>query len=174
MRTLSTYAVVMLALLGGVLALKPSTAQSPKPASPDQAPSKPQRTLYLVQNGDAAALAEVVGKLFKGEADVLAAPAGSGNAILISGPPASVAELVKLIEQLDRSPRSVEVEITLADLPKKDGAELTPAELAKAADLAKAGGGPRITLTAVEGQPVTSTSGGNRPVVSGTVGGFPA
>ena len=176
---LPTCAAVMLALLAGLPAPTPSPAEERqrgddrKPASPDAVPPRPQRTLYRVQNGDAAALAEVVGRLFKGEADVLAAPPGSGNAILISGPPATVAEAAKLIDELDGPPRSVEVEVTLAELPRKDGADLTPDELAKVADLTKAGGGQRIRLTAVEGQPVTSTTGGSRPVVTGTaVGGF--
>ena len=108
---------------------------------------------------------------FKGEADVVAAPAGSGNAILISGAAGTVPEVVKLLEQLDRKPRAIEVEITIAEVPvKKDGPEPSPADLLKDA-VGKAG--QRIKLTAVEGQPVTSTTGGSKPYVSGTtmVGG---
>ena len=110
-----------------------------------------------------------MGKLFKDEVDILAAP--TGNAVLVGGRQGSVDEALKMIEFLDRAPRSVEVEITIAELPKKDGTELTPAELAKAADLVKAAGGQRITLIGVEGQPVTSTTGGNKPVVTGMAGG---
>jgi hypothetical protein len=180
MRLRMTLTAAVLALTGGPVAHSaaadpappkattrpPTAAEAPKPQAE---PQTPRRAIYAVQHGDAAAMANVVGKLFKGEVDVLAAP--TGNAILVGGRPAAVDEALKMIESLDRAPRSVEVEITLAELPKKDGAELTPAELAKAADLAKAGGGQRITLVAVEGQPVTSTTGGNKPVVSGMAGG---
>jgi Bacterial type II/III secretion system short domain len=180
MRSRTTLTAAMLALIGGPIshsaaadpapskaATRPPTAA--EPPKPQTEPQKPQRTIYQVQHGDAAAIASVVSKLFKNEVDVIAAP--TGNAILVGGRQAAVDEALQMIEILDRAPRSVEVEITLAELPRKDGAELTPAELAKAADLAKAGGGQRITLVAVEGQPVTSTTGGNKPVVSGMAGG---
>jgi hypothetical protein len=167
-----------LALLCGLFAINSGTAQDRRSAPPDATPPKPQRTHYTVRNADPVILAEVVGKHFKGDADIIAAPAGSGNAVLVSGSPAIVPEVVKLLEQLDRKPRTVEVEVTIAELPApKDGKALTPADLATAEAMVKDGKGQRIKLTATEGQPVTTTIGGNKPITtSSTVapggGGF--
>jgi type II secretory pathway component GspD/PulD (secretin) len=154
-----------LALLAGILALNSGTAQDKKSARPDPTPPKPQRTHYVVRNADPVILAEVVNRHFKGEADVIAAPAGSGNAVLISGSPATLPEVVTLLEQLDRKPRTVEVEITIAEVPAKDAQDVKPEDV-------KAG--QRIKLAAVEGQPVSTQTGGNKPYVSGTAlaGGF--
>ena len=97
-----------LALFCGALALNPGTAQDQKTAPPAPTPPKLQRAVYPVTNGDAPLLAEVVGAHFKGEATVIAAP---GNAILVSGTAGSVPEVLKLLDQLDRKPRTVEVEV---------------------------------------------------------------
>ncbi|MCE9564000.1 MAG: hypothetical protein K8U57_18310 [Planctomycetes bacterium] len=164
-----------LTLLCGILALNPSTAQDRKTTPPDPTPPKQQRSHYTVRHGDPLTLAEVVGAHFKGEATLIAAPAGSGNAVLISGSPVIVPEVVKMLEQLDKKPRTVEVEITIAELPApKDGKDLSPADLATAAGQVKEGKGQRIKLTAVEGQQVTTQIGGNKPYVSGRAdaGGF--
>jgi type II secretory pathway component GspD/PulD (secretin) len=153
-----------LALLCGLISLPFGTAQVPKSTPSDQ--PKIQRTHYVVKNADPVVLAEVVGKHFKGDADILAAPAGSGNAVLISGSAVTVAEVVKLLELLDCKPRTVEVEVTIVSLPaKKDGTEYTTADLLSDA-LVKAGQSQRIKLTAVEGKEVTSTTGGNKPYTS--------
>ncbi len=165
-----------LTLFCGILALNPITAQERKSAPPEPAPPKPERSSYSVRNADPVILAEVVGAHFRGDATLIAAPPGSGNAVLISGSPATVTEVVKLLEQLDKKPRTVEVEITIAEVPApKDGKELTPADLATAEALVKDGKGQRIKLTSVEGQQVTTTTGGSKPYVSGTTvvgGGF--
>jgi hypothetical protein len=153
-----------LTLLCGILALNPSAAQDRKSTPPDPTPPKPLRTSYAVRNADPVILAEVVGAHFKGDATLIAAPPGSGNAVLVSGPPATVPEVVKLLEQLDRKPRTVEVVVTIAEVPApKDGKDLTPADLAAAETLVKDGKGQRIKLTSVEGQPVTTQTGGNKP-----------
>jgi type II secretory pathway component GspD/PulD (secretin) len=164
-----TCSAVTLAYLVSLASL--SSAQDPEPvkATPRplaaEAPAL-QRAVYQVRHGDAAAIAASMARLFRNEAEVLAAP--TGNTVLVSGKPASVEEALKLMDVLDQAPRSVEVDITLAEVPRKEGADPTPAELTAAA-LAK--GGQKITLVAVEGQPVTSSTGGNKPVVSGTTGG---
>jgi hypothetical protein len=159
-----------LALLGGLFALH-ATAQDKK-SSPADTP-KPQRTHYVVRHADPVVLAEVVGRHFRGEADVIAAPAGSGGALLISGSPTAVPEVVKLLEQLDRKPRTVEVEIVIAEIPAtKDGKDvnLTGDLLAEVAQ-SKSTTTQRIKLTAVEGQPVSTQTGGDKPYVSGAGGG---
>jgi hypothetical protein len=158
--------------------------QAQQPAPPPD--SKASRTLYLVKNGDPTALADVLNKYFKGEAEVFAVPPGSGNSLLISGSTNATKEIVKLLEELDRKPRMVEVEVVLAEIsPKKaDGKDPTefdltgPEVLTKLEALGKAGlvgSIQRITLTASEGQPIASTIGGNKPVTSAVVrgaGGF--
>ncbi len=156
-----------LTLFCGILALNPGTAQDQKTADP-----KPQRAVYTVVNGDAPVLAEVVGAHFKGEATVIAAP---GNTLLVSG--TAVPEVLKLLDQLDRKPRTVEVEVTLAEVPAKDwkDGEGKLEDLLKDAT-GKAAPGQRVKLTAVEGQQVSAQSGGSKPFVSGTTmvgpGGF--
>jgi hypothetical protein len=150
-----------LALIGGLLAIHPGTAQEPKAAA-KAPPAKPQRALYAVRNADPAAVAEALTALFGREAVVAAAP-GAARAVLVSGSAEAVAEAGKLVEQLDRKPRAVEVEVTIVEAAvAKDGKE--PA----AAELLKDGKGQRIKLTAVEGQPVTSMTGGNRPFATQT------
>jgi hypothetical protein len=183
-----TKRIMVLALLGGLAAaLAGGTHAQDKSAPP---PAKVHRTLYAVKNADAGALADVLGKHFKGEAEVLAAPAGSGNALLISGTPAAAEEVVKLLAELDRKPKMVEVEVTIAEVPAKKAdakdkaapapdVDLSgPDVLAKLEAMGKAGQlGPvqRIKLTAVEGQPVSTTTGGNKPYTSSGVvaGGGP-
>lgn len=165
-----------LTLLCGALALNPGTAQDRKTPRTDPVPPGTQRTHYAVRHADPAVLAEVVGTHFKGDATLVAAPAGSGNAVLVSGSAAAVPEVVKLLEQLDRRPRGVEVEITLVEFPApKDGKELNPADTARVEALVKEGKGVRITLAATDGQQATTQLGGNRPYVSGSTvagGGF--
>jgi len=162
-----------LSLLCGIFLLSPGAAQDRKSSRVDPTPIKLDRTSYAVHNADPVILAEVVGVHFRGEATLIAAPAGSGNAILVSGSPAIVPEVVRLLEQLDRRARSVEVEITIAEMPApKDGKDLTPADLAAVEALVKEGKGQRIKLTSVEGQQVSTQIGGNKPFVSSSnVGG---
>ena len=186
-----TKRIAALALLGGLVAVQAGGhAQDDKKGSPQ---IKPYRALYVVKNGDAAALADVLGKHFKGQAEVLAAPAGSGNVLLISAA-SSVAseEVVKLLGELDSKPKMIEVEVTIAEVPAKKAdakdkdkevvvadVDLTgPDVLTKLEAMGKAGQlGPvqRIKLTSVEGQPVASTTGGNKPYTSssGIAGGGP-
>ncbi len=181
-----------LTLFGGLIVLQSSGHANQPPAPvpvaiiPIQAQPtvKTQRAHYTVRHIDATTLASVVGKHFKGEAEVLAVPTASGNTLLISGSQDSIGEVFRLLEQLDRKPRTVEVEIVIADITSKKGpdgkeVDLSGLEpLAKLEALTKAGAGAiqRIKLTAVEGQPITSTTGGSKPYVSGAVvaggGGF--
>jgi len=164
-----------LTLFAGILVLNPGTAQDNKIPPSDPSPPKLQRAHYVVRHADPLTLAEVVGTHFKGDATLVAAPAGSGSAVLICGTPATVSEVVKLLEQLDKKPRTVEVEIIIAELPvKKDGKELTPAELATAEALVKDGKGQRVKLVAIEGREVMTQIGGSKPYVSSSVvaGGF--
>jgi len=168
-----------LAFLGGLLFLH-SGVQSQEKSSP--ARPKSHRLLYSLKHGDAASLAGIVSKHFKGEAEVSAAPGGSGHVLLISGSPGAVEEVEKLLGELDRAPRTVEVEVILAEIPAKKGdtkevadVDLSgPSALSKLESMAKAGQVgtlQRIKLTGLEGQPIASTIGGNKPTVSSSVRG---
>jgi hypothetical protein len=179
--------LLALALLAGLIALTGGHAQDPPTKS---APIKPgvgppadaRRTLYTVRAGDPPALATLLGRHFP-EAAISPLPPGSGHGLLISASPGTTGEILKLLEQIDREPRSVVIGVALAGLvAKAEGGK--PAELpeltgtaeqilAKLEDLSKAGrvgSLQRFTLTAVEGQPATVTSGGDKPFSFGPPG----
>jgi hypothetical protein len=173
-----TTRLTLLALLA--LPFAPTAGAQEKPTA------KTQRTLYAVRNGDAAVLAETLGKHFKGEAEISALPSGTGGSLLISAPPAAAEEILKLLQQLDRAPKSVAVEVVLAEVFVKRtedskeptdpvNTELAAEALAKLEALNKGGqlnSLQRVRLTAVEEQSVSVVSGGSRPqTVSTTVAG---
>ncbi|QEL15501.1 hypothetical protein [Limnoglobus roseus] len=154
-----------LVLLGGLLAIHPGSAQdvASRPSTKPTAAAK-VRSVYLVSNADPETVAGLLAAIYQGEAVVAAAPAGVGKAVIVGGSATAVADVGKLIEQLDRKPRAVEIEVTLVEATvAKDGKDPT------AADLLKDGKGQRIKLTAVEGQSAVSTTGGSRPFVTGSV-----
>jgi type II secretory pathway component GspD/PulD (secretin) len=155
-----------LSLFGCLLALTPGVAQDKKERPAGPRPVGSERAVYTVQNADTLTLAELVSRQFKGEAEVSAAPTGAGGVILVRGSAASIAEVVKLLEKLDRKPRSIEVEITLAEVPAKDWKEGET----KLEEVAKAASVQKIKLTAVEGHPITSTTGGSKPMVTSEAG----
>jgi type II secretory pathway component GspD/PulD (secretin) len=166
--------LVGLTILGLFTTLTVGIAQNP-PAL------KVQRTHYPLRTGDANTLAEVLGKHFKGDAEVLAAPKGTDNSLLITASPETTAEILKLLGQFDREPRMVELEIVTADLASKqspfekgsDEMEFTgPAEEvhAKLESLTKAGqlsAVKRVKLGAISGQVTKVDVGGNKPFRTG-------
>lgn len=185
--------LMALALFVGLIGLQSMSVADQLPATlplvttPVQAQSaaKTHRTHYTARYLDAATLANVLNRHFKGEAEIAAVSGAIGNTLLISGSSEAIGEVTKLLEQLDQKPRTVEVEIVIADLASKKGADAKDVDvsglepLAKLEALTKAGqigAVQRIKLTAVEGQPISSTTGGNKPIVSGTTvaggGGF--
>jgi len=100
------------------------------PAKPTQGAAQPvKRVVYDVKHGVAKDLAELLAKLFKNDAaiQVLAAPAG--NALVVSAPPAAVDDIVSLLQRLDRRPRSVVMEVLIAEV--RSGAAGKPAQLPK-------------------------------------------
>jgi type II secretory pathway component GspD/PulD (secretin) len=151
----------------------------------DVSASKNKRIVYVVKHGDAKDLASILGKHFKGEAEVQVLPDSPSNCLLISAAPNAFAEVVKLLAQLDRRPQLVSVELLIAAvMPKKGqdgkpvGNELDDKEfdgsgkevLEKIETLRKNGlidSLKRIQLTAVENQPASVLVGETKPVVSG-------
>ena len=81
-----------------------------------------------------------------------------------------------MIEEIDRPQRQVVVVVTLAEVAAKDQlADLkgTPDQLlARLDEMGKVGQATlkRVTLTAAEGQPVTASAVGDRPILEGGSG----
>lgn len=135
---------------------------------------KNKRLVYIVKHADARELAGALEKHFKGEAEAQAATA---NALLISVSPGVFDETIKVLEQLDRKPQSVAVEIFLADvLPVKnrtlDAKTLVtgPNEVADRLEALRKEGAvgsvKRVQLTALDGQPSSLMIGEQKPMVS--------
>ena len=58
----------------------------------------------------------VLGEHFKGVAEFQALPDSTSNALLISGSPAALDEVVKVLDQLDHRPQTVSIEILIAEI----------------------------------------------------------
>jgi type II secretory pathway component GspD/PulD (secretin) len=150
----------------------------------DEAPARNRRAVYVVRHGAAKDLADLLGKDFKGDAAVQVLPYAPSNCLLVSAPPGVLDEVVKLLDQLDRRPRLVTVEVFVANMaPRKgetpadkelDERELTgPADqvLAKVEEMRKKRqieSLKRVQLTALENQQAAVMVGGSKPFVMGT------
>jgi hypothetical protein len=184
-----TARLMALTLLGCLLALhsgvaqdvKPDKGQPPGPADDTTPPQR--RTVHPLRHADPNAVAQVIARHFKGQVEV----SPLDNGLFLSASPTVTDEVTRLLEQIDRKPRSVRVEVILADVTLRKGPDGKDAEVDLTGDvagkleaMAKTGQATvqRVKLAAVEGQPVTSTTGGNRPVVTaaaiagGPGGGF--
>jgi hypothetical protein len=170
-----TARLVPVAFLGGLLAVAapggnaqtpPTKSEPPRPARP-----VPSSKLYPLRHADPDATAKLIERHF-GPAGAVSA---AGQGVLVTST-SQADEIARLIEQLDRAPRQVAVVVTLAEVASKeqlmDLAGTPDQLLAKLDELARAGQATlkRVTLTGAEGQPVTTTAGGNRPMVSGRAG----
>jgi type II secretory pathway component GspD/PulD (secretin) len=93
-----------------VLAAVPAAAQ-------DRPGAEPKRGAYVVKHAAAKNLAGILAKHFKGAAEIQVGPDGTSNCLLINAPPAVFDEVMKTLEQLDRRPHSVAVEVFVVELP---------------------------------------------------------
>jgi type II secretory pathway component GspD/PulD (secretin) len=147
-------------------------------ATAQDRPAEVKRGAYVVKYAGAKDLAAMLAKHFKGAAEVQVGPAGTSNCLLINAPPAVFDEALKLLDQLDRRPQSVGVEVFMVELPAKkgedkekglDAKDLTGAigDVASRLDaLTKKGtvvGVKRIQLTTLEGQSSALTLGETKP-----------
>jgi hypothetical protein len=165
------------ALLAACLGLFTQGARAQDTPAP-----KAKRALYVVRYADASELAGVLAKHFKGDADVQAVP--SRNALLLRAAPAVLDEVTKLIDELDRRPRLVSVELLFVEatakaddkgLDEKQFSGTEKAVLEKIESLKKEGvigGLRRFRFTAVEGVPASVAVGESRPYTQGVSGGF--
>jgi type II secretory pathway component GspD/PulD (secretin) len=143
--------------------------------------AEPKRGVYEVKNASVKSLADALGKRFK-DAEVQIGP-GAGNLLLIKAPPAVFDEVMKALDQLDKKPRSVAVEVFVVVLPpKKADDKEKPKEpdakefagtiediSAKLAEMKKNGDATavaRFTLSSVEGEAGTLMDGGSVPFVT--------
>jgi type II secretory pathway component GspD/PulD (secretin) len=162
---------------------------APVAQSKGEAGSGPQRkrVVYFVKQGAPKDLGTALSKHFRGDLDVQVLPESPNDCLLISAAPAVFGEVVKLLEQLDRRPKLLAIELVVAETaPKKiEGGKQGPREkeldaraltgavdevLAKVEDLKKAGRIGylrRIQLAAAEGQPASVSIGEMRPTVAG-------
>jgi type II secretory pathway component GspD/PulD (secretin) len=147
--------------------------------------AKNQRIVYMVKNGEAKDLANILGKHFKGDAEVQVLPDSPSNCLLISAAPSVFEEVVKTLEKLDKRPQLVSVELLIAEVTPKKGddgksaaRELddkeftgTTKEVVEKLEALKKDGVigslDRIQLTAVEEEPASVQLGGNTPIVTG-------
>jgi type II secretory pathway component GspD/PulD (secretin) len=157
------------------------------PKGKESSASKSKRIVYVAKYGSAKQLAALLGKHFKGEAEVEILTDAPSNCLLIRTSPATFAEVVKLLGQLDRRPQLVAVEMLIAEVPPAKGAGGKPGAGKKELDEKKLTGSipdvakrvedlqqkgeiaglKRIKLTAVEHQPATALIGETRPFVTG-------
>jgi type II secretory pathway component GspD/PulD (secretin) len=158
-----------------------SLAKKGNPPSVERA--KTERMLYLVRYGDAKALATTLSQHYKNEADLQIVPDAASNALLVSAPLNLLADLTKTIDQLDRRPRQVMIEVLLVELPVEEEAVIDPKDFEKPIDkilpafeaLSKKGKVNhlrRFQMSALENQKSSLTMGESKPIISGVTGGF--
>jgi type II secretory pathway component GspD/PulD (secretin) len=150
--------------------------------------AKNKRIVYLVRSGSAKDLAAALTKHFKTDAEVQAITETGGNYLLISAPPTTFEEILKTLEKLDRAPRTISVEVWVAEVITKKGEDGKPVDAektidekeltgtiedvqAKLDDLAKKGrigGLKHIQLNALENQQASALTGENKPFLVGS------
>jgi general secretion pathway protein D len=180
----------------GCLGLHTAQGQPPSgtaPGQPTKADSAPKlkRVVYDVKHAPAKDLAELLTKLYKSDPAVQALSAPAGNALVLSAPAGTMDEVVELLRRLDRRPRTVVVEVLVAEVTPRKGEEgkrappakeLNERELMGSAEdvvgklhnlqqKGLIGGLKRFRLTAAENQAGSLQVGENRPTTTGTTGG---
>jgi type II secretory pathway component GspD/PulD (secretin) len=148
--------------------------------APKKSTLETKRGAYVVKYAEAKDVAGVMAKHFKGVAEIHAAPEGVGHCLLISAPPAVFEEIVKTIDQLDRRPRTIAVDVYFVELQSKAGDDKQSVEKGfsgPAADVSarlnamtnsgQAASVKRVQLGATEGNLSSLTVGEMKPYVSG-------
>jgi type II secretory pathway component GspD/PulD (secretin) len=153
-------------------------------AAQERPAAEPQRGAYVVKYAAAKDLAGILAKHFKGAASIQAGPVGTSNCVLINAPPAVFDEIMKTLEQLDRRPQSIAVEVFVVELPATNADDEHPrtdekdftGTIANVVDrlvaMQKRGqvaGFKQIQLTTLEGQLGTLMLGESKPFVTSSV-----
>jgi type II secretory pathway component GspD/PulD (secretin) len=173
-------AIQMLGLLA-VVALVPAFSRADDDA-------KTKRIAYIVKHGSAKDLAKVLGTHLKGVAEVDALPEPNSNVLLLRVDAKAFDEVVKTLELLDRRPRTVVVDVWVADVPVRKADKDKPKETEEAIDekeltgpvdavqaklkalqrQGKLGTLKQVQLTVPENQQGSYTLGQTVPVVMGS------
>ncbi len=85
----------------------------------ERSAAEAKRGAYVVKYTAAGDLVPILARHFKGAAEIQAGPVGTSNTLLVNAPPAVFDEVMKVIEQLDRKPYLVAVEVFVVELPAK-------------------------------------------------------
>ena len=148
--------------------------------------SQAKRIVYVVRHGVAQDLAPVLGQHFKDDAKIQILAEPSSNCLLISASPAALDDIIKVLDQIDRPPQVVAVELLILVLPTSGGHDAKqPSEpmkfderqfsgpieqvMAKIESLQKngqIGGLKRFQFVAMENQPTSLQVGETKPYVS--------
>jgi type II secretory pathway component GspD/PulD (secretin) len=148
-------------------------------AKDDDAAAVKKRFVYLVRYGDAKQLAATLTQHFKDETALQIVPEGTSNALLVTATPVLADELIKTLDQLDRRPRQVLVDVLIAEVPLQEKEHgFDPADfggpsdtvLPKVEDLArkaKLNHLRRFQVATLENQPGKVQVGENKPMVVG-------
>jgi type II secretory pathway component GspD/PulD (secretin) len=149
-------------------------------AKDDDTAAVKKRFVYLVRYGDARQLAATLTQHFKDEAALQIVPEAASNALLVTATPVLADELIKTLDQLDRRPRQVLVDILIAEVPLQEKEHgFDPADfggpsdtvLPKVEDLArkaKLNHLRRFQVATLENQPGKVQVGENKPMIVGT------
>jgi hypothetical protein len=176
--------MVLLLALG--VALGAGRAQEKTSDKGEKAPpEKGKRIAYVVQHGTAKDFAAMLRKHFKDDVEVQVLPGTTSNCLLINAPGPVFDEVIKLLAQVDRPPRTLSVDVYIASVSPKKSDDKTDA--AKEIDLAEFSGPAsdvvkkarslfqkgsltsfrHLQFTLVEGQPSSVMLGETRPYVAG-------
>jgi type II secretory pathway component GspD/PulD (secretin) len=151
-------------------------------AAQDRPGAELKRGAYVVKYAAAKDLAGILTKHFKGAAEIQAGPEGTNSCLLINAPPSVFAEVMTTLEQLDRRPHSVTVEILVVELPQRKADEKAKAldekdfsgtidEVVKRVDTmmwkGEVAGFKRAQLSTLEGQPASLNLGESKPFATG-------
>jgi hypothetical protein len=142
------------------------------------AAAEQKRGAYVVKYAAAKDLAGILAKHFKGDAEIQTGPEGSSNCLLINASPAVFDEVIKTLEQLDRRPHSVSVEVLVIELPADKDKRPDEKEFSGTIDdvatrlsaMMKKGqvaGYKGVQLSALEGQLGMMAVGENKPFTLG-------
>jgi type II secretory pathway component GspD/PulD (secretin) len=185
--TTSRAVLGLLMTLGlGLCALAAQDSTRPAPAK-GEAGQAAKRTFYVVKHGSAKDLASVLAKHFKGDVEVQLVPDAASNCLLLRASPRDFDEVTKLLEQLDRRPQLVAVQVWVGEVLPQKGADGKPLPADKLLDerqltgpvdavLAKTkalrnkgllGDLNHVQTTVVENQPSSVLVGSSIPYVTG-------
>jgi type II secretory pathway component GspD/PulD (secretin) len=182
---------VLLVALGLALPAAPGQDPEKPPSGPGGAPSEPVvRQVYAARGASVKDLANSLSLHFQAERSFRAVPDAGSNVLLLSGSKAILEDATAVLREIDRLPRSVQVEVLCLELAAKadgeagkdprvlDTADLTGTARdvrAKVRELQQKGvvsSVKTIELSALTGESARTQVSENKPFVTGVTAGF--